>query len=242
MSLTDILIPSLIIFSASLVSSLCGFGFALVAVPFMLMIYQPTTVIPMITILGLMLDISIIVEARKWVDWNQIKFLMGSGIIGMFLGVLALKYFDMSSIKIYIGVLITLFSAASLTGFQRKIENEKLGYTIVGLLCGFLGGSTSIAGPPVVLFLNNQGTSKLEFRANMIAFLLVIYCVTIPVYVLSSLLSLSTVISSVYLLPAVFAGAYLGTKLSYRVDEALFRKIVLFIVSIAGITSIITSI
>ena len=208
----------------------------------MLMIYHPTTVVPMITILGLVLDISIIVDARKYVNWAKIRYLMVSGIVGMILGVLALKLFDMSSIKIYIGVLITGFSAASLTGFQRKIENEKLGYAIVGLLSGFLGGSTSIAGPPVVLFLNNQGTSKQEFRANMIAFLLTIYCVTIPVYYLSSLLSFSIVVSSLYLLPAVFVGAYLGTKLSYRVDEALFRKIVLFIVSIAGITSILTSI
>jgi uncharacterized membrane protein YfcA len=147
----------------------------------------------------------------------------------------------MSSIKIYIGLLITGFSIASLTGFQKKIENEKLGYAIVGLLSGFLGGSTSIAGPPVVLFLNNQGTSKQEFRANMIAFLLIIYCVTIPVFYLNSLLTVSILTSSVYLIPAVLVSAFLGTKLSYRVDEALFRKIVLFVVSIAGLTSIITS-
>jgi uncharacterized membrane protein YfcA len=242
METASILVPSLIIFSASMVSSLCGFGFALVAVPFLLMIYQPTTVVPMITILGLILDISIILDARKWVNWSKIKFLMATGIIGMVLGVMALKYFEMSSIRIYIGVLLTGFSVASLTGFQRKIENEKVGYAIVGLLSGFLGGSTSIAGPPVVLFLNNQGTSKQEFRANMIAFLLAIYCVTIPVYYLNSLLSFSTLVSSVYLVPSVLVGAFVGTKLSYRVDEALFRKIVLVIVSIAGITSILTSI
>lgn len=239
--LTTLILLGSIIFVASMVTGLCGFGFALVSVPFMMLFLSPKTVIPLITISSLALNAAMLLEARHHVEWRKVASLMAPGIVGMLIGVWLLIYFGIGSLKLYIGVIITLFALASLLGLRRDFENERTATVFAGFLAGLLGGSSSIPGPPLVLFFQNQRMAKEAFRANLIAFFLSLYLVTIPMYVLNGLITWELAKASMIFVPPILLGAGAGIRLSHRIDEASFKKIVLVLVTITGFISILTA-
>ena len=239
--LTTLILIGSIIFVASMVAGLCGFGFALVSVPFMMLFLSPKTVIPLITISSLALKTALLLEARRHVEWRNVASLMAPGIVGMLIGVWLLTNFGIGSLKLYIGVIITLFALASLLGLRRDFENERAATVFAGFLAGLLGGSSSIPGPPIVLFFQNQRMAKEAFRANLIAFFLSLYLVTIPMYVLNGLITWELAKASLIFVPPILLGAGAGIRLSHRIDEALFKKIVLVLVTITGFISILTA-
>lgn len=236
-----IIIGLIIIFLAGLTQGLTGFGFALVSVPVMMVFFPPKLVIPIIIVHAILVSMIVLFEARKWLDLKRIWPLMLAGIVGMPFGTYLLLVLDVNIIKMIVGVIVVLFALALLKGWKKEVKNEKLAFAPIGFISGLLQGSTSMSGPPVILFFSNQGASKQVFRANLIAYFLVLGLATIPVYFVSGLMTSEVIRYIVMLLPAMIVGTAVGIKLSHKVEEEVFRKIVLIIVTIIGLVAIISS-
>lgn len=223
---------------AGLIQGLTGFGLALVSVSILINFLSPKLVVPTVVILSIFTNIIILFEARKWVDLRRIWPLMMAGIVGMPLGTYLLVVLDASILKVFIGAVIALFAIAFLMGFKKQISNEKLAFAPVGFISGLLQGSTSLSGPPVILFFVNQGVEKQVFRANLVAYFTVLSLATIPVFVLGGIITKEVINHVLWFLPAMIIGVIAGIKLAHKVDEKLFRNLALIIVTIAGLLSI----
>ncbi|MDP8240479.1 MAG: sulfite exporter TauE/SafE family protein [Candidatus Hatepunaea meridiana] len=237
-----ITIGILIVFIGGLTQGLLGFGFGLVAIPILIIILPPVVVVPTVMLITTLLAIVILCEARKSLELKRILPLMAAGVAGLPLGAYILKNMDVNYLKVFIGLVIIVFSFALLLGYKRKVKNEKLGFAPIGFLSGLLNTSTGLSGPPVILFFSNQGIGKESFRANMVAYFTVLNIVAVPIYILNDLIN-PTVIrySFIFVLPMMI-GAILGIKLAHRINENLFRRIALVIVSIGGLVTIISGI
>lgn len=223
---------------AGLIQGLTGFGLALVSVSILINFLSPKLVVPTVVILSIFTNIIILFEARKWVDLRRIWPLMMAGIVGMPLGTYLLVVLDASILKVFIGAVIALFAIAFLMGFKKQIRNEKLAFAPVGFISGLLQGSTSLSGPPVILFFVNQGVEKQVFRANLVAYFTVLSLATIPVFVLGGIITKEVINHVLWFLPAMIIGVIAGIKLAHKVKETLFRNLALIIVTIAGLLSI----
>lgn len=233
-----IIFELLIIFLAGVTKGLTSFGLALVSVPLLVILISPKTVVPLILIYDAMINLIILIASRKWVDLKRIWPLMITGIIGIPFGAYPLMVLDIRTYKVFIGLIITLFATAFLMGFKRKIKNEKLSFTTIGFLSGLLSGSTAMSGPPIILFFTNQGIAKRPFRANIVAYFIVLDLATILTFALSGLITKEVVNYAILLIPALIFGAFTGMKLVHKVDEKLFRNITLSVVTVAGLVSI----
>ena len=87
----------------------------------------------------------------------------------------------------------------------------------VGFLGGFLNGSISIGGPPVILFLTSQGTSKDTFRANLAAYFALTGGLATLGFALVGLLTRDVMVYAAALVPAALLGIYVGVRLSTRI-------------------------
>ena len=237
-----LLVAACIIFLASTVKGLTGFGFALTSLPLLSIFLDPQTAVPLITICSVFLDGYTLYEARREVQYREIIPLVASGITGMLFGAYVLVSLDSQNIRLVIGVVTVLFTLASFMGLKREITNTKLASIPVGLLSGLLGGSMSISGPPIVLFFNNQNVEKRTFRANLIAYFFCLYLATVPAYFYGNLITWDIVRSSGYLVPVMFIGASIGIRLSKRVDETLFKRVALSLILVTGLMAILTAI
>jgi uncharacterized membrane protein YfcA len=238
---TDLVYAMVVVLAAGVVKGLTGFGFALLTVPFLVVLFDPKTAIPIIIILNALSNVPLFIHSRKWSDLKRIWPLIVTGIISIPAGTYLLVVLDAVAVRMIVGVAVCLFALAYLLGFRREIRRERWGMVGAGMLSGVLNGLISAGGPPVILFLSNQGMARDVFRANLIAFFLFQNIATLSVQLSSGLVSQHIARLAAVLILPLAAGALVGTRLVKHVPETAFRKAVLAIVLAAGLMVVLSS-
>lgn len=227
------------LFSAAL-QGLTGFGFSILAVPLITLFISPKTAVPILLIYSMIINIVVLYSARKAIDLKKIWILLAAGIITMPLGAHLLVIMNEDLLKIFIGSMILIFGILLLIGFRKQFANEKIAMLPVGMLSGLLGGSISISGPPIILFLSNQDVDKHTFRGNLAAYFFILNLFTIPVYYLNGLLTKEVWNYSLTFLPGLLVGVIVGNILSHKIKENHFKKLTLILLIIMGLLSIVS--
>ena len=230
-----------IILLSSLIQSITGFGFAVVGTPLLLFFMQPTQVVSLMTFGALLLNLSVIYKTRGMADPKVIWPLFTASLFGIIPGVYVLKVIDPTLLKLCIGVLILLVSIFMASNYVMTIKNEKLATILVGMVSGFMGGSTSLSGPPVALFLMNQQQDKEAFRANLVRFFCFGNIATLLVMYYMDTVDTGAIKQLVYAIPGVFIGVWLGEKVFVKVSPKAFRWLTLGIIFFCGVISVISA-
>ena len=149
-----------LLFIASLVQSIAGFGFGMMFVPLGLMLLEPSLVVPVSVISSTCLSAILVATHYKKSRFKQCLPMLIAGILTTPIGAKALVLLNGDLIKLGIALLMIITSIAMIKGLHILIAKEKLGFIIVGLMSGFVGGLCGIGAPPVVLFLVNQNIKK----------------------------------------------------------------------------------
>jgi uncharacterized membrane protein YfcA len=229
------------VIAAGVIKGLTGFGFSLVSVPVLIVVLGPTTAVPVVILLNAVANVVLFPLVRKAANLKRIVPLIIAGIVTIPLGVLLLLALDTGTVELVAGSVTIFFALAFLAGFQRPVADEKWGFAAAGLISGTLNGLISTGGPPAILFLTNQGVPKKAFRASMLAYFLCLSIVSVPTFLVGGLLSLEVVHYALMLLPAMFLGAFVGSKLLHGLPERTFRVTSLVVVMLAGTLSVLSS-
>lgn len=242
MEISDIILKAMFtVFFASLVQGTAGLGFALISVPVMISFMPPKMAIPILLLLGTCLIIIILYDARKSLNIRKMVPVMIFGVLGTPLGTYILATLDINDFKLFMGAIITAIAFLLLFGFKLKIRNEKRALLPIGISSGILQGSLTMCGPPVIFFLLNQNINKMEFRANLAAFIFVMNISAGINFAISGLINAETFRFTLYLIPAMIMGGLSGIWLARKVNEVIFRKIALIIVALSGISTIFST-
>jgi uncharacterized membrane protein YfcA len=228
---------------ASFIQGITGFGFALIAVPLLsLFIPEIRNITPIIVIYSLLTNIIIVYKSRHYIDFKKIIPLVIFGIIATPIGTYILLYVKVNTLKIIIGLIITITAFAMFKNFKIKIKNESISYGIVGLLSGFLNGSTGLSGPPVVLFLTNQNTDKEVFRANLTFYGIATNIFAIIFFIAEGIVNISVLNFTIIYLPALIIGVFVGIKISTKINEIIFRNLTIYLIAFLGLYTVISTI
>jgi hypothetical protein len=226
-----------IILAGALIQGLAGFGFSQFAIPLLVLFMASGELIPVMVVLSLFLNLLMIQDLRKDVQARRIWPLMAGGIFGIPLGTYLLIVADPNHLKLLLGALIFIFGLAQLLEIRKRLANEKAAMAPIGFAGGVLQGCVSMSGPPLILFFSNQGFTKQQFRASLIAFFLFMNIATLPIYLFAGLITATVLTSSAILLPGLVVGTLAGSRLARRVPEQKFRKGVLVLVMVFGCMS-----
>lgn len=155
----------LIVSVASLVKGITGFGFALIALPPLLIWYSPQEMIPVLILCNLFASLVIVLQKkdRKLVN-KQFQTLIIYGALFTLLGVFTLKYLSEDILITIMSMFFIVLSICSLLGIRYSIKLSDWSYRLAGMFLGFLTGSISISGPPLALFLHSAKVDNQEFR------------------------------------------------------------------------------
>jgi uncharacterized membrane protein YfcA len=240
-SVVHLVYGAAIVFAAGIVKGLTGFGFALVVVPVLVILFDPKSAIPVIVMLNAASNVPLYFHSRKSATPRHLWPLIAAGMISIPVGTYLLISLDTSAIRAVVGLAVCVFALAFLMGFRRQIKHERSGFVGAGLISGVLNGLISTGGPPAILFLSNQGMARDRFRANLITYFLFQNAVTIVLHVSSGLVSRETLRLTGVFVPTLAVGLWVGTRLVRRVPETTFRKAVLAIVLITGLMAVLSS-
>ena len=224
-------------FAGAFVAGLSGFAFGLVAASLWLYILTPVQSATLIIGFGLLVQGYSVWKLREALDWQRLWPFIAGAAIGVPAGVTLLTWSDPRSVRIAVGIILILYSLYAF--FRPALKFSGGGRTsdaAVGFLNGVLGGLTGLAGILVTIWCNLRGWPKDVQRT-------VFQPVAVAIFLMSALwlgakgaVSLDTTKFFVMGLPCVIAGTWLGLKLFGRIDEATFRKIVLALLFVSGVT------
>lgn len=228
-----------IILVASILQTSTGFGFSIIATPFLLMLFLPQEAIQINIILSLIISISLILKIRKDIDFIILKrFTLGS-IVGVPLGILIFITFNINALKL--GISIILLILTLLLIFNFKVKSTKFRDFIVGGLSGVLTTSIGMPGPPLLLYFTGTDTKKGKLRATTLAFYLFIYFVSLLTQI--SFTGTNKIIweSSLYAIPIVLLSLFLGQIIFKWVNQRVFRIFTYILLLFTGIYLLIES-
>ena len=143
------LIPAVfIVLAASVVKSTVGFGFAMMAIPFLVLMWEPRQAISILVPLAALLDALIVVQGKRHLDWRRVLPMVLAGALGIPLGNYVLLVMPQRALKPAISGIVLAFAFLLLAGNTLAIRRERLAGGIAGFSSGFLLTSTSLSGPP----------------------------------------------------------------------------------------------
>ena len=237
--MTDIIIfGSIIVLIAGFFQGLTGFGFSIIAVPFFLKIISLQEIVPILVILSICTNFLIFFDCFRKLQITKNWILVLFGVLFVPFGSYSLLYLNPDYLKLFFGIIVIIFATLLFLNKSFSIKNEKIGFGVAGALGGFLNGCLSISGPPVVLFLANQGIEKDSFRANITFYFIVLNIIAIMTYLQNGLLNTVIFEKVLYFIPAMFLGGFVGIKISKKLNEKLFRKIALLLLILSGVWTI----
>jgi len=168
--LSVFILLSLSVFVAGVVRGYSGFGFAMIAAVTLSAGLSPREAVPIILVLDIVTGIWLLPKAWRDVDLKSLSWLAAGAVVGIPVGVQLLSGIPVKPMRITIS-LVTMAAALMLWyGFSLKKMLRKPGTVATGLVSGILTGSTTIGGPPVILFYLSSPTSAAVSRASLIAF------------------------------------------------------------------------
>jgi uncharacterized membrane protein YfcA len=152
-------------------------------------------------------------------------------------GTLLLTHVDPAYVRTAVGSLLVLFCTYSLTRPALKpIPSNCAADVGVGILNGLLGGLTGLTGIVVTVWCQLRGLPKDRQRTVFQPVNLATIVVSAASLVLAGAVTRGTVELYLLGLPVLLAGLWSGFKLYGAIDDAAFRKVVLWLLLASGLT------
>lgn len=235
-----IIIGLIVILCAGIIQGATSFGFSLLALPILAVFIPLKIIVPMLVIYSLIMNSMIFYKIREYVELKRISVLIIAAVVATPIGTNLLINLNESILQVIVGAIVTISALSFYFGYKLKIDNERLAYIPVGFLSGLLNGSVSLSGPPIILFLTNQGVEKQVFRATLTAYFWILNIMTVVTFLYKKLIKAEVLKFTGYLLPALIIGVLIGIKLGNRVKEETFKKFTTILMIIMGLLSIVS--
>lgn len=238
---TSLLLAIGIVFVSTIIQSLTGFGFAIVSTPLLLMVYDAKEVVVILQLVSVVLDTVFIFFVKANIDWQFLKPLLIGSVIGHPIGLLIYFFVPTEGLKIFIAIVIVSFLGLSKL-YHHKIEEKTLKTGIVGCMSGILNTSTSMSGPPLILYLAMSGRDKTSLRATCIAYFTIVNYIGVLAFFLAGKDFTFAMQQSIYILPFCFLALWIGNKLFPYVSQKMFNRIIFMMLLFTAIYTIYSSI
>jgi uncharacterized membrane protein YfcA len=223
-------------FVGALVSGMAGFAFGLVASAMWLHVITPAQSAVLIAAFAIVNQGLSLWKLRHALQFSRLRPYLIGAALGIPLGAEVLNWASPSHMRAFIGVALVLFSIYSLARPKlHTVRGGKFADGLVGVISGFVGGSTGLAGIPVVIWSTLRGWSKDEQRAVFQPVAITIFAMVLLWFAGSGMVTAETVRLFLIGLPAVLLGMWLGLKLYGKLNEATFRTVVLVLLLISGL-------
>lgn len=226
--------------AAAFTQAVSGFGFSLLLVPPLALLIGPREAVVAANGLGVLVYAPGAIHLRRAVDVRLWLRLIVAAAAGMPVGLLILVAVSPTILQVVIAV--TVITATLL--IWRGVELHRAGWlgdALAGFVSGVSNTSTSMSGPPVVLYLQGRGVAPDAFRATLAAFFLASGGAALALYALSGRLDLDALGRMAVGAPGLAAGWVTGNAVYRRLDQRRFRRVVFAVLLASAAVAIATA-
>jgi uncharacterized protein len=224
-----------IVFLAAIVRGYSGFGFSLLAITALSLIYAPAIIIPSVFLLEIAASIHLLPGLWRDIHWRSlIPLVVGTGI-GTPIGLMFLTSIPAAPMQIALGLFVLTVTCLLWIGFALKTMPGNAASTAAGLAAGVANGAFGIGGPPVILFYFASPAGNIVGRATLVTYFLLTDAIGLAFLSRENLVTSDVLLRTLTFLPALLAGVWLGARSFKNADPIVFRKWVLAILAVLAI-------
>ena len=230
-------------FAGGFVSGFSGFAMGLVVSGVWLHIITPIQTAALIAGYGLLTQGYGILKLRQALDWPKIWPLVLGTTIGIPIGVTLLTYLNPVYLRFGVGVLLVLYTIYGLA--RPAFKPIKIGIPAdigIGIANGLVGGLTGLGGIISTLSCQWRGWSKDVQRAVFQPVLFAAFVVISISMAVTGAFTTETLKLYGLGLPFLLVGLWSGFKLYGKIDDEMFRKVVLILILLAGLSLIVPAV
>lgn len=223
MSGAALAIACVVIFVAAVVRGFSGFGFSLLAVTALSLVYTPAEIVPSIFLLEVAASIHLLPSIWRDVHWRSLAPLTLGCLVATPFGVWLLANMPARNMQIAMAVFVLIAVGLMWQGFSLKRMPGLAGSTAAGAASGLANGAFGIGGPPVVLFYFASPAGHVAGRASLIMFFLLTDLIGLANQSVHGLITREAIVRAALFLPALVAGVWLGSRSFKGTDPEAFK-------------------
>lgn len=216
-----------ITFVAAVVNGALGYGFSSITVPLALLFVTSRVLNPALVLVEVALNAYVL-----WVNRSAlpgIRRRMARLVLGLTpgiaIGTVAVALVRADWLKLWTFAVLLPLILLQAAGLRRPLRSEARWAFPFGTSVGALYSLTTISGPPLSLFLNNQGLAQREFRASIGLVRMAEACLTAAAYWYAGLFTRDALQLVPVVIPSLVIGVPVGAWVIRHLEAETFRRI-----------------
>ena len=227
-------------FIGGMTTGIAGFAMGLVVSGIWLHILTPIQTAALIVGYALLAQSYSIWKLRQAMSWRKVAPFIIGGAVGVPIGTMLLSYINPAHLRTGVGVLLVLYSIYSLAKPVLKPVQGGLPTDLgIGFFNGLLGGLTGLGGIVVTIWVQLRGWPKDLQRIVFQPVILAAQGMTAVSLAFAGAYTAETIKLYLYGLPVLAAGMWIGLRLYGRLDDAAFRKVILWLLLVSGVSLVV---
>jgi uncharacterized protein len=225
------------VFAGAFVSGLMGFAFSAVAGVVLLHVLPPMEAVPLMMACSIVTQGYTLFVLRQNVRWRGSAVLIAGGVLGVLPALYVLQHIDAHIFRIGFGTFLVAYAAYMLlrpAAVAAAVTPGRLRTAAVGFGGGLIGGLTAMPGALPVIWCDLRGMPKDQQRGLVQPYIAAMQLLGLGIMCTRYSFSSHALLSLTVSLPALAAGVALGVLLFRKVNDALFRSVVLVVLLFAG--------
>lgn len=237
-------LTALVIFCASLVQGVAGFGMSVVAVPLLVEVgYPMSKAVPLVLVGSVLNSFHGALQLRKFIPWREVALAVVCRLVGIFLGsqlLVELAGLETAWLRVFLGTTVLVLILLQFFGLRLTPEHISRFKLPSFLVSGVSHGAVGMGGPFLALWLVSTNWEPRVIRA----FLFATYSLTLPFALLMMLANFgqaemsSSLAGGLLTFPLALLGAHAGCVLARRFDARMLKLVVLLLLAVMGTSSI----
>jgi len=222
-----------------------GFGgFGLMTVLLMAMVLPPKESTGAVLALLILADLMAVRGFHRHVDWRELKKLLPTTLIGMAAGWMLMKRIPDTRFSSILGwMIIAMMIVVVWQRFDRRILQTIMHHPLLLTVSGFVAGvftmMANAGGPAMTFYLLARKFDKMAFVGTCSWFFFLTNLIKIPLSLNLGLISGSSLLLDLTLVPAVAVGFLLGKKLLGKIPQSPFELLLIITAFAAAIKLIL---
>ncbi|MBT3397203.1 MAG: sulfite exporter TauE/SafE family protein [Alphaproteobacteria bacterium] len=228
-------------FLAAVVVGAAGFGDGLIVAAVWLHVLSPVEIVPLVVAMGLVIHLISLVSLHQSLDFSKLWPFLIAGTLGVPVGNWLLQVIDPNVFRTGVGVFLVAYGGFFLARPHpgHVTRGGRVADGMIGAVGGVLGGLAGLSGIVPGVWASLRGWSKAQQRGVFQPFVLAMHAMALAWLAFGGLVDARTGINFLWCLPSIAVGSWCGLWCYGRLDEQRFRRIVLGLLLVLGVTLLI---
>lgn len=208
---------------AAFVRGYSGFGFSALLIAASGVVTNPLHFVAVVVLLETLMSLQAWRGLAHHVDWGRVGPLLLGAAVGLPLGLWALTSIPETAARAAISGYVLVMCGVLMAGW-RMARPAGRGATLAAGVVSGIANAPGMGGLPVAAFFAAQPIPAAAFRATLVAYFPLLDLYSAPLYWVSGLVTWDTLTATIWLLPPVLLGNWLGSRHFLTTDPQEFRR------------------